>query len=208
MQPVVRPARPEDRAAPELLYLSAAPYYEAFAGSRRRAVGILERIWEKPGHTASCEQTLVAELDGAVAGVMVAFPSGEGDQLARRFLSLTLLRMPVWAWPGIVRHLRASSTVTPTPPLGALYVDALATDERSRRRGVATALLDEARRQAEAQRLTGVALDTGLQNTGAQALYEAYGFRRGGEIHAADERIARAVGGPGFVSYFLPAAGR
>jgi ribosomal protein S18 acetylase RimI-like enzyme len=208
MPPVVRPARPEDRAAPELLYVSAAPYYDAYAGSGRRAVRILEAIWEKPGHTASCEQTVVAELDGAVAGVMVAFASGEGDALARRFLSLSLRRMPAWRWPGVMRHLRASATVTPTPPAGALYVDALATHASARRRGVASALLDEACRQAAGQGLTGVALDTGLQNTAAQALYEAYGFRRGGEIHAADDRIANAVGGPGFVSYFLPAAGR
>ena len=92
--------------------------------------------------------------------------------------------------------------MTPVPPDGALYVDALAVDAGARRRGVATALLHEAERQAARHRLGGVALDTGLQNTVAQALYEAYGFARGAVRAAPDERIARAVGGPGFVSYF------
>ena len=202
MPSAVRPAEPADTGAPRLLYVSAAPYYDAYAGSGARALGILEAIWPLPGHTAAAEQTTVAELDGALAGVMVAFTSNDGDRLARRFLRLSVTRLPAWRWPAVLRHLRASATVTPVPPDGALYVDALATDEGARRRGVATALLDAAMERAEREGLTGVALDTGLQNTAAQALYERYGFTRG-EVHrAADERIARAVGGPGFVSYF------
>jgi ribosomal protein S18 acetylase RimI-like enzyme len=205
MEPVVRPARPDDRAAPGLLYLSAAPYYDAYTGSPARAVRILRALWERPGHTASVELTTVAELGGEVVGAMVAFPAPEGDRLARRFLALSIVRVPAWRWPRIARHLRASVDLTPAPPDDTLYVDALAVDDRARRRGVASALLAEAERRAAQLDLAGVALDTGLQNTGAQALYEAYGFERGGERHARDERMARIVGGPGFVSYFKPA---
>jgi hypothetical protein len=50
-----------------------------------------------------------------------------------------------------------------------------------------------------------VALDTGLGNAPARALYSAYGFREHDVRRAADARTARAVGGPGFVSYFKPA---
>jgi ribosomal protein S18 acetylase RimI-like enzyme len=67
---------------------------------------------------------------------------------------------------------------------------------------VARALLGEADHQAERNGSTGVALDTGLANTPARALYEAYGFQRGSLRRAPDERIAQAIGGPGFVSYF------
>ncbi|MEA2295691.1 MAG: Acetyltransferase family [Solirubrobacteraceae bacterium] len=203
MPPVVRPAEPTDAEVPRLLYLSAAPYYDAYAGSERRALKVLQAIWGRPGHTAAAEQTLVAELDGMLAGAMVAFPSADGDRLARRFLALSIVRLPVWRWPAIARHLRASAGVTPTPPRGALYVDALATAEPVRRRGVATALLDAASARARAEGLTGVALDTGLQNVEAQALYERYGFEPGDIHRAPDERTARAVGGAGFVSYFL-----
>jgi ribosomal protein S18 acetylase RimI-like enzyme len=202
MEPVVRPARVTDRAASVLLYASAAPYYDAYAGSQRRALKVLDAIWDKPAHTASFDRAHVAEAGGELAGAMVVFPSADGDRLARRFLSLSLVRLPAWRWPGIVRHLRASATVTPIPPAGALYVDALAVDERLRRRGIATTLLLEAERLARAQGLDGVALDTGLQNHDAQALYERHGFERGAVTAAPDERIARAVGGPGFVSYF------
>lgn len=207
MEPAVRPARPADRAVPGLLYASAQPYYDAYMGSEKRAVRVLDALWDKPGHTASVEITTVAELDGAVAGAMVTFPAPDGDQLARRFLSLSIVRLPAWRWPRIARHLRASVDLTPAPPADTLYVDALAVHARARRSRVATALLAEAERQAHRHGLSGVALDTGLQNTGAQALYEHYGFQRGAERHARDERVARIVGGPGFVSYFKPASG-
>jgi ribosomal protein S18 acetylase RimI-like enzyme len=202
MESRVRPARPADHAVPELLYVSAAPYYDAFAGSPGRARRLLRRLYPIGGHTASHEQAHVAELDRRVAGVLVAFGTEEGDELARRFLRLAVPRLPVWRWPGIVRHLRASATVTPVPPPRALYVDALAVAEDARRRGVALELLAYAEARARARALEGVALDTGLQNTAAQALYAAAGFEQRTVVRAPDERTARTVGGPGFVSYF------
>ncbi len=201
MEHRVRAARADDRAAPGLLYTSAAPYYDAYAGSGRLALQVLEAIWPKEGHTASHRVAHVAELGGAVAGVLVAFPASDGDALARRFLSLSIVRIPAWRWPGIVRHLRASAEVTPVPPAGTLYVDALATDAGARRRGVASALLEHAEGLARARGLRGVALDTGLENTGARTLYERSGFAVTAVHEAADERVAAAVGGPGFISY-------
>ena len=50
---------------------------------------------------------------------------------------------------------------------------------RWRRRGVARALLAEADRLAAAQGLRGVALDTGIENRAARALYQRSGFRPG-----------------------------
>jgi ribosomal protein S18 acetylase RimI-like enzyme len=92
----------------------------------------------------------------------------------------------------------------PVPPGDSLYVDALAVAPDARRHGVATALLHDAEATARAQGLSGVSLDTGLDNAAGQALYEACGFERRGERRAPDERSAAAIGGPGFVSYFKP----
>ena len=204
MQPVVRAARPEDRKAAELLYVSAAPYYDVFAGSGPRARRILKSVWPRRAHTASFEICRVAELDGEVVGVLAAFPARAGDRLARRFLGLSVVRMPAWRWPVVLRHLRASARVTPQPPPESLYVDALAVAEGARGRGVGTALLEDAAAQASAAGLEGVALDTGIENGAAQRFYERAGFDRRGEQLAPDQRTARAVGGAGFVSYFKP----
>jgi hypothetical protein len=46
-----------------------------------------------------------------------------------------------------------------------------------------------------------VSLDTGLQNAAARALYEHAGFHEREIRRAPTEKVARAVGGPGFIGY-------
>jgi GNAT superfamily N-acetyltransferase len=196
----VRPATPADRAD-SLLYLSAKPYYDAYAGSEDRARSLLATVYRRPGHAASFDVCAVAELEGRLAGVIAWFPVSEGDARARRFVSLTAPRVPPWRWPALLRHLRAAGTVSPNPPPRMLYVDALAVDPAFRRRGVARTLLESAEDAARSGRLDGVALDTGLQNEPARALYAASGYSERDIRHAADEATAAAIGGPGFVSY-------
>jgi ribosomal protein S18 acetylase RimI-like enzyme len=204
MDIAVRPAHPDDACVP-LLYASAQPYYDAYAGGSERALRLLDAVYPRRGHAASYELCRVALADGTVAGVLIGFPVLDADRLARRFVQLTLPRVPPWRWPGTLRHLRAAGTLAPRPPQHAFYVDALAVDPRFRRRGVARRLLAEAEAEAARAGLRGVALDTGLANRPARALYAAYGFAERDVRRAADDRVARAVGGPGFVSYFKPA---
>ncbi len=201
---LVRPAVPADALAPGLLYASSAPYYDAFAGSAAGARQLLEDLWEHAGHTASVERCHVAVRDGVVVGALAAFPTLDGDALARRFLRLALPRLGLRRLPAVTRHLRASGRMMPLPPSDALYVDSLAVHPDARRQGVATALLAQADALARAQGLRAVALDTGLENAGGQALYDAAGFTRTGERRAPDERTARIVGGTGFVSFVRP----
>jgi ribosomal protein S18 acetylase RimI-like enzyme len=201
----VRTARPDDPVA-ELLFLSAAPYYAAFMGSAARARRLLAGLYPRPRHTASYEVCRVAvEEDGdGVLGVLAAFPSDDGDELARRFVRLTLARTPPWRLPALLRHLNATAVISPGPPRGVLYVDALATHPDHRRRGVARRLLEEADHLAERAGLAGVALDTGIENRAARALYEHAGFAGRGLRPAPDERTARALGGSGFIGYLKP----
>ena len=197
----MRAALPNDPVA-ALLYESAKPYYDAYAGTEARARHLLSAIYGRPAHSASWEFCHVAEIDGDVVGVLAGFPSRRGEELGRRFLALTMPRIPPWRWARVMRHLRAAGRVAPMPPAGSWYVDALAVRGDWRRRGVARTLLEIAEHQARRDGATGVALDTGLGNAPARALYEACGFTRGSFRRAPDERIERAIGGPGFVSYF------
>jgi ribosomal protein S18 acetylase RimI-like enzyme len=196
----VRPATPAD-PADDLLYLSAKPYYDAYAGSEARARALLASVYHQRGHAASFEVCEVAELGGALAGVIAWFPVSEGDERARRFVSLTAPRVPPWRWPALLRHLRAAGKVSPHPPPGTLYVDALAVAPAFRRRGVARAMLERAEAAAAQHGLAGIALDTGLHNEAARALYEASGFRTREIRRAPSEHVADVIGGPGFVSY-------
>ena len=196
----VRPATPAD-PADDLLYLSAKPYYDAYAGSEARARSLLASVYHRRGHAASFEVCAVAEIGGALAGVIAWFPVSEGDERACRFVSLTAPRVPPWRWPALLRHLRAAGIVSPSPPPHTLYVDALAVAPAFRRRGVAKAMLERAEAAAGAHGLHGIALDTGLHNEPARALYEASGFRTREIRRAPSEHVADAIGGPGFVSY-------
>jgi ribosomal protein S18 acetylase RimI-like enzyme len=206
MEVLVRPATASDRAD-ALLYESARPYYDAFAGEEARARQLLAGVWEQRGHAASWEICAVAEVEGHVVGVLAGYPVVDGDRYARRFLSLTLKRMPVWRWPAVVAHLRAAHRLSPRPPRHAWYVDALAVAPGWRRHGVARRLLDEAVRRAAEAGLDGVALDTGLENAPARSLYESAGFKLEEIREAPSERHARAVGGIGFAAYFRPVNG-
>jgi ribosomal protein S18 acetylase RimI-like enzyme len=200
----IRPARPDDPAV-ELLYQSARPYYDAYAGGSRRARAMLETVFPKRGHSASYECCRVALAGDEIVGLLAGFPVPEGDQLARRFVRLTVPRLPPWAWPKTLGHLRAAGLLSPHPPFDAYYVDALAVATAWRRRGIARMLLDDAARDASAVGLSGLALDTGLHNEGARALYRACGFREREVRRAPTPRAERAIGGPGFVAYFKAA---
>jgi len=200
MELLVRHARPDDPCVP-LLFESAKPYYTAYAGSERRALKLLQSVYVRRGHAASYEFCRVAVDRGRIAGVVAGFRVAEADRLSRRFVSMTLRRLPPWTLPGTFLHLRAAGIVSPHPPLDAFYVDALAVDPAHRRRGIARQLLEIAEKEAARAGCARIALDTGLQNHGARALYDAYGFREREIRRAPDDRIAKALGGPGFIGY-------
>jgi ribosomal protein S18 acetylase RimI-like enzyme len=150
--------------------------YDIYAGGADRALRILRAAYARPGNSASQEIAWVADFHGEVAGVLAAFPVAEGDRRASRFLRITLARTPPWKWPATLRIFHAGAESTPEPPPDSLYIDALATVSYHRRRGVASALLEEAVKLAKAAGLRAVALDTAVTNDGAQALYERSGF--------------------------------
>ncbi|MBE2315077.1 GNAT family N-acetyltransferase [Solirubrobacter sp. CPCC 204708] len=205
MDLLVRPARPEDAAA-QLLFESAKPYYTAYAGSERGALRLLQRVWAHRGHAASYEYALLATHQEEIVGVMAGFPVRDGDRLSRRFIRLTLPRVAPWRLHRTFAHLYAAGGVAPHPPLDAYYVDALAVHAHHRRQGVAQRLLKAAEEQAARAGCMRIALDTGLQNRPARALYDAYGFREREIRRAPSDRIAKFLGGPGFVGYLKDVA--
>lgn len=176
-----------------LLYESAGGMYDRFAGGDERARRLLRRAFTEPGNNASSEVVTVAELGASVAAVLAAFPVEETGPRASAFLRLGLRSLPPWRWPGALRLYWAGSRAAPSPPPGALYVDALASDVSLRRRGAASALLEAAERQARGAGLSAVALDTSLDNKAARALYLGAGY----------EEVAYRPAGrglPGFVA--------
>jgi ribosomal protein S18 acetylase RimI-like enzyme len=196
-----RSAHVQDEFAPALLYSSAASFYDRFAGDAERAQDLLVRLFPEPDHTASVQVCRVATRDSAVVGAVAAFPAADGDRLARRFLALSVPRIPPWQWPSVARQLHAARRLTPPVPRDAWYIDALAVAPEARRRGVARGLLADAEACARAAGATLLALDTTLENAAARALYESEGFEAGVVRRADSERARRLLGVSGFVAY-------
>lgn len=175
--PNVRPFAPADGStAARLLYESSGGMYDRFTGSRALAERTLALALETESTTASADVVWVADLNGSLAGAMAAMPYHEWTPRAYRFLHTTLRAIPPWRWPSALWLYRSSGRVAPEPPRCALYVDSLATDERYRRRGVASALLTQAEALAREEGLRAVALDTWQDNHAARSLYLDAGF--------------------------------
>jgi ribosomal protein S18 acetylase RimI-like enzyme len=190
---VRRPTPDEAATVATLLHESGAETYDRFAGGRERALRTLERAFHEPGNSAGADTVWVAEFEGRAAAAMAAFPVDEALARSRAFLGLALRGSPVWRWPRALRLYWLSGRASPSPPSAAFYIDALATDSRLRRRGLASALLAEAERQARARRLPAVALDTRIENKPARSLYLKEGFEE-----VAFRPATRSL--PGFVA--------
>ena len=109
------------------------------------------------GDDIACQHLWVAELDGAVAGVAALTQDQDAE------------------------YVQADWDVTQP----ALVTHRLAVDPAAQGRGVALALMAEAERQAVAQNLKVLRVDTNSANTATQRLFPKLGYRFAGEITLA-----------------------
>jgi ribosomal protein S18 acetylase RimI-like enzyme len=185
-EPITRPPQPDEaREVASLLYLTSPGGFALFGGSPKGGVRVIEDAFGRAGTDNSREVVTVAELDGRLAGAMAAFPVSEAAERRRRFLRTAFRHRAPWHWPRIWRLARHGSRHAPKPPEDAFYVDALATADGFRRRGVAMALLREAESLARERGFAALALDTVAENRGARALYTRFGFEIGEERPAS-----------------------
>jgi len=174
--PVLRRATARVTPDAAALIIEAVPSLAAVLGSRATAMRALEACYRADRTELAHRFGLLAEADRELAGLAIAFPGrlygalklGTGVVLARtagaRHVADLAQRARVLnrMLPGVDRHL--------------LYVSILAVAPDRRRQGIATALME--RVVSGANRLgLGVALDVGMENEPAHAMYERLGFR-------------------------------
>lgn len=181
----VRPARPGDDAAAELVFRAAAPAYTRLAGSAERAREIVAQMWKRPGHSASYEHAFVAEVDGRVVGVFIGFPERARYRLHGALLLASLRHLSPVRWPLLAAALPPLVLATPRPPRGAYYVGTIAVAWHARRHGVASTLTHHAEAAAAARGFRQIVAHTGTRHAVARRALENHGFvlrraRRGG----------------------------
>jgi ribosomal protein S18 acetylase RimI-like enzyme len=135
---VVRAARPDDHAA-GLVFEAAPEAYTAVAGSESRARAAIEQLWRMPGHSASFEHALVAELDGRLVGVMIGFPVRDRYRLHVALLRKGLRFVGARRTPLLLAALPHLIAATPRPPRRA-YVGTIVVARHARRRDIGSTL--------------------------------------------------------------------
>ena len=125
----------------------------------------------------------VVEIDDQVAGMMLSYllpdPYGTGE---------------LDSCPAIVRPLLELESMVP----GSWYVNAIATYEQFRGRGVASALMSECDDHARKAGATKLSLIVASENEGARALYLKLGYREIGS-----RPLLGYPGGPGGGEWLL-----
>lgn len=159
------------------MFDAARETYAGAVGSAPRAREALERVWPLPGHSASFEHALVAEVDGRLAGVLIAFPARRRYRLHLRLLRRGLPYASPRRWPLLLVGLPLLIAATPRPPGDAYYVGTIAVAPFARRRNVASTLGYHAELAAAESGFPMVAAHTGTRHLPARRALERYGLR-------------------------------
>lgn len=175
---IIRPARPEDAPqAAELILATTGRFGEILfgRGNRARAARAVAGFFSSPHNRFSYRLTHLAEIDGQVAGLLLAFP---GSQIGRLTLALQKQMQPVLGIGGslwmVLYSLPLLFNVETTAD--EYYIAHLAVSGPFRRQGIGQRLLELAEQQAEAAGLRRCALTVALDNQPARRLYQHHGY--------------------------------
>lgn len=162
------------------------------AGARRFGMALIMM----PGSFQGWQRSVVAELDGDVAGVIQA-GEGAGDFRVTPRVAWIALRTlgPVQVARAVYR-MRAVSRIDAPAPHGAYHIAELHVDPALRNKGIGGALLDYAEAEARAGGRKQMSLSTTVTNP-ARRLYERHGYRVA--VTMTDPAYERYTGIPGRV---------
>lgn len=194
---MLRRATEDDALDVAPLVQEAAPHLRLIIGGTREALRAAAVCYRNPRTMFSCRYGMVAEEDGGLTGVVMAFPGRQWGSL-RLGTGVMLARAAgVRHAADLVRRGRVLDRLHPAPPRDALYVSALAVVADHRRMGVGRSLMDRVVAGATGLGLD-VTLDVDLDNEAARKLYASLGFvDRKERVTTPEER--EVVETPGFV---------
>ena len=149
--------------------------YQTGLGSAERGRRALAAYFSLPGNRFSYEYSYLACVDDEPAALLLAFPGERFGRLNRRTF-WQMLR--VYSLTEVVEFFRRALILKDEEEVARdeFYVAHLAVRADFRRRGLGKLLLERASELALQNDLRKVSLLAELENTGAIALYERFGF--------------------------------
>lgn len=175
----IRPGRKEDApVAAELIQETMEGTGDVLLGlgDRTRAVQAIAGFFRYANNRFSHRVAHVAEVDGQVAGLLLAYP---GRDLRRLMVPMALQMWSLYNFWDILRlSLRARMAAGGEECLpDEFFIAQLAVLPTFRKRGIGRALLVKADELGRAARLDKCSLCVDIDNPAAQKLYESHGYR-------------------------------
>ncbi len=183
-------------SAAALIALSMGGFGEAVLGlnDRPRLLRGLEHFFRLHGSRFSHDCSSIAEMEGQVVGVLVAFPyaemSARNSRMASQFHG-------AYTFTEIVKIIWLSLPMLSLPEAftGEFYTANLAVDPAWQGRGVGAALLKHAEGLAADNGLLVCSLNVDLDNPRAKALYERQGYQTTRTVNTPAMRARYHSGG-------------
>lgn len=164
----IRPAKPEDGVLAAPLIVDAIDEIaNRLTGEEdsEKVLEMLDELFKRTANRHSYLNTYVAELDGAFAGIMVAYGGDKAETLDKN----------------LEKWLADKGAAVPTIEVEAradeFYIDTICSSRAHRGQGVGTALLNHADIVAKEKGYHKVSLSVEKQKVRARQLYERVGFK-------------------------------
>ncbi len=189
---ILRPATPEDaEPAASLMYETMGTLGDFIFGQPTGAgtTRVLAALFRERKHFLSYQYSILAEMDGTIAGIAQEIPEEELSkatvQLARAVAKCFGWRAAIGlAWRGFPLAFEGDAEA------GEYYVSTLAVAPAYRNRGIGRALLEDAARRARDLNISTISLSVMLHNTNAFRFYQREGYR-------VDRKVISKLRAPG-----------
>lgn len=170
----IRSARPQDAgAAARLLYDALHDVAHRLTGedSEEKALEVLEQYFRADEGRLSYRQSAVKEIDGEVAGIIVAYGGDQAAELDRPILDR-------------LRKLKNDPTVTLDQEADEdeYYIDTLSVSPQFGGKGIGSALMLHAENRAKELKYHKIALAVVTDNHRAHSLYDRKGYETDKDI--------------------------
>jgi ribosomal protein S18 acetylase RimI-like enzyme len=141
-----------------------------------KATHFLHEAFPLRGNLFSHRRHYVAAWDGEVVGTMALFTKKDVRDSQPYTAARIVRHYGLQAFGVLWRGLRVESELIRPPRTACLYVAHVGVAPSFQGKGIGTALLQHAERQAHAQGFRRLSLDVSARNRRAQRLYERLGF--------------------------------
>ncbi len=170
----IRSARPQDAvAAARLLYDALHDVAHRLTGeeSEENAIEVLEQYFRAEEGRLSYRQSAVKEIDGEVAGIIVAYGGDQAAELDRPILDR-------------LRKLKNDPSVTLDQEADEdeYYIDTLSVSPQFGGKGIGSALILHAENRAKELKYNKIALAVVTDNHRAHSLYDRKGYKTDKDI--------------------------